>query len=179
MGEPTSVRWRLLRACVFALVATQLAALGHVLGGGQLPDPAMLLTIGVFLGGSLSGLCTRRRTGPQIFAVLVASQVVFHLAFQVTVHHASSVDAGRMLTFHLFAALAASALMSGGESMLFRLFAALHRVIESTTRGRRAVELAPTWTAVITTGADVVRLRAGALSVPSRRGPPLAAWSPV
>jgi hypothetical protein len=80
-----------------------------------------------------------------------------------------------MLTFHLFAALAASALMGGTESMLFRLFAALHRVIESATRSRRPVELAPTWTAVITAGDDVFRLRAGALSVPSRRGPPLAA----
>jgi len=56
VGELTSTRWRLLRAGVFALVATQLAALGHVVGGGQLPDPAMLLTIGIFLGGSLSGL---------------------------------------------------------------------------------------------------------------------------
>ena len=175
MGELTSTRWRLLRAGVFALVASQLAALGHVVGGGQLPDPAMLLTIGFFLGGSISGLCTRRRTGPQIFAVLAASQLIFHLAFQVTVHHSSPVDGGRMLAFHLFAALGAAWLMSSGESMLFRLFAALHRVIVWPTRGRPAVEIAPSWTAMITGGADVVRLRAGALSLPSRRGPPLAA----
>jgi hypothetical protein len=174
VGELTGTRWRLLRAGVFALVATQLAALGHVVGGGHLPDPAMLLTIGVFLGGSLSGLCTRRRTGPQIFAMLVASQVVFHFAFQVTVHHASSVDAGRMIAFHLIAALGAAWVMSSGESTLFRLFAALHRVVRWPTRGRPAVELAPTWTAVITGGAEAVRLRAGARSLPSRRGPPLA-----
>jgi hypothetical protein len=69
--------------------------------------------------------------------------------------------------------LIASALMSGSESMLFRLFAALHRVISAQTRGRPAVELAPTWTAVIAADAAVADLRAGALSLPSRRGPPL------
>jgi len=173
VGDLTSTRWRLVRAFVFALVATQLAALGHVMGGGHLPDPAMLLTIGVFLGGSLSGAATRRRTLPEIFAVLVASQLLFHLAFQVTVHHASSVDTGRMLVFHLFAALAASWVMANGESTLFRLFAALHRVILMPTRGRPAIELAPTWPAVITGGGQVQRLRAGALSLPSRRGPPV------
>jgi len=131
---PTSTGWRLLRASVFAVLATQLAALGHVMGGGQLPDPAVLLTIAVFLGGSLSGMAARRRTGAQIFAVLAASQLVFHIAFAVTATHAEHgaggpLDAPRMLAFHLFAALAASALMSGGESTLFRLFAALHRVL--------------------------------------------------
>ncbi len=104
------------------------------MGGGQLPDPAVLLTIAVFLGGSLSGLATRRRTGTQIFAVLAASQLVFHIAFAVTATHAGHgaggpLDGPRMLAFHLFAALAASALMAGGESTLFRLFAALHRVL--------------------------------------------------
>ena len=175
MREPTSARWRLLRAGIFALVATQLAALGHVMGGGRLPDPATLLTIGVFLGGSLSGLCTSKRGGPQIFAALVASQLLFHLAFQVTLHHTEPVDAGRMLMFHLFSALAAAWLMTGGESTLFRLFAALHRVIAAPPSAPAAVELAPTWVAVVTDGGQVVRLRAGALSLPSRRGPPLPA----
>ena len=134
MVTPTSTGWRFFRACVFAVLATQLAALGHLLGGGQLPDPAILLTVTVFLGGSLSGLATQRRSGWQIFAVMVASQLIFHAAFQLTAH-ACRARAGlarraagcwcstcsrRSLT---------SALMAGGESTLFRLFAALHRVL--------------------------------------------------
>ncbi len=176
---PTSTGWRIFRASVFAVLATQLAALGHVMGGGLLPDPAVLLTIGVFLGGSLSGLASRRRTGAQIFAVLAASQLVFHLAFAVTATHAGHgadgpLDTPRMVAFHLFAALAASALMAGGESTLFRLFAALHRVL---VRARliRPVVLAPAWTAVITNGSGGLRLRSGELSLVSRRGPPIAA----
>lgn len=176
---PTSNGWRIFRASVFAVLATQLAALGHVLGGGQLPDPAVLLTIAVFLGGSLSGLATRRRTVGQIFIVLAASQVVFHLAFAVTATHAghgagSPLDGPRMLAFHLVAALAASALMAGGESTLFRLFGALHRVL-LRVRPLRPVVLAPAWTAVITGSSGGVRLRSGELSLVSRRGPPLPA----
>ena len=34
-----------------------------------------------------------------------------------------------MLLFHLVAAALTAALLAGGESMLFRLFAALHRVL--------------------------------------------------
>ena len=149
------------------------------MGGGQLPDPAVLLTIAVFLGGSLSGLATRRRTGTQIFAVLAASQLVFHVAFAITATHAGHgaggpLDAPRMLTFHLFAALAASALMARGESTLFRLFAALHRVLVRVPLIRPVV-LAPAWTAVIPGGSGGLRLRSGELSLLSRRGPPMSA----
>jgi len=176
---PTSTSWRVFRASVFAVIATQLAALGHVIGGGQLPDLAVLLTIAVFLGGSLSGLAARRRTGAQIFAVLAASQLVFHIAFAVTATHAGHgtdgpLDTPRMVAFHLLAALAAAALMAGGESTLFRLFAALHRVLVPA-RLIRPVVLAPAWTAVITNDSGGLRLRAGELSLVSRRGPPLAA----
>ena len=176
---PTSTGWRIFRASVFAVLATQLAALGHLIGGGQLPDLAVLLTIAVFLGGSLSGLAARRRTGIQIFAVLAASQFVFHIAFAVTATHAGHeaggpLDTLRMVAFHLFAALAASALMAGGESTLFRLFAALHRVLVRP-RLIRPVVLAPAWTAVITHGSGGVRLRSGELSLVSRRGPPITA----
>jgi hypothetical protein len=176
---PTSTGWRVFRASVFAVLATQLAALGHVMGGGLLPDPAVLLTIAVFLGGSLSGLATRRRTVTQIFAVLAASQLVFHADFEVTATHAGHgaggpLDTPRMLVFHLFAALAAAALMAGGESTLFRLFAALHRVLVRV-RIVQAVVLAPGWTAVITGSSGAVRLRSGVLSQVSRRGPPLSA----
>jgi hypothetical protein len=175
VGAPTSTGWRYTRACVFAVVATQIAALGHLLGGGDLPDVAVLITVTVFLGGSLSGLANRQRTAPQIFAGLVLSQLAFHAAFQVTAHHATHADGpigtGRMLIFHLFAALAATWVMAGGENMLFRLFAALHRVLVPAQTAA-AIGLPPTWTAVVTGGGRAVLMRAGELSAGSRRGPP-------
>ena len=164
--------WRLFRAAVFAVVASQLAAMGHLLGGGHLPDVTVLITVAVFLGGSLSGLARRRRPGWQIFLGMLASQLAFHTAFEVTAHHDGPMNAARMLVFHLFAAMAASWLMAGGESMLFRLFAALHRVL-APLRRIPAIAFPPNWTAVISGDAAGGRLRVPEVSVVSRRGPPL------
>ena len=175
MGAPTGSGWRLFRACVFAVVATQLAAMGHLLGGGQLPDVPVLLTVAVFLGGALSGLARIRRPGWQIFLALVGSQLAFHTLFEITAHHDGSLDAGRMLVFHLFAALAASWLMANGESMLFRLFAALHRVLVDPFRRAPAVEIAPPWTAMLSDDAAGGRLRLPEVLHVSRRGPPQTA----
>jgi len=174
--EPTTTRWRFFRACVFALVAGQLAAAGHLLAGGPLPDMPVLLTVTVLLGGSVSGFATRRRTGPQIFLALAASQVAFHAAFALTAHHDGAVDgtevaAGRMLAFHLIAAVVATWLMASGESTLFRLFAAWHRVLVGS-RVTPAICLPPTWTAATTDVCGAARLRAAELSGVSRRGPP-------
>jgi len=174
---PTSTRWRFFRAGVFAVLATWLAALGHSLGGGRLPDLSVLLTVTIFLGGSLSGLATKMRSGGQIFFVLVASQLLFHVAFQLTAHsHATEswVPTGDLLLFHLIAAGLTSALLAGGESTLFRLFAALHRVL-APARIRPVVGLAPEWTAVITDGAGGSLLEDAVAAAVSRRGPPAVA----
>lgn len=176
MPTPTSTRWRLFRASVFAVIAAGLAALGHALAGGGLPDPAVLLTVTVFLGGAVSSLASSRRTGPQIFAMLVLSQLVFHVLFEVTATHAQhsggvAVDTGSMLAFHLAAALATSWLLTCGESTLFRLFAALRRVLHPARRAL-AVPCTPSWTALVAADNASARLRAGELSLISRRGPP-------
>jgi predicted membrane channel-forming protein YqfA (hemolysin III family) len=174
---PTSTRWRFFRAGVVAVVATWLAALGHVLGGGQLPDLAVLFTVTIFVGGSLSGLATKRRSGGQIFGVLVVSQLLFHVAFQLTAHsHAAEswLPTGQLLLFHLIAATLTSVLLAGGESTLFRLFAALHRAF-APARIRPVVGLAPQWTAVITGGAGGALLEDAVAAAVSRRGPPAVA----
>ncbi len=179
---PTSTGWRFVRASVFAAVATQLAALGHVLGGGAVPDVDVLLPVTVLLGGSLTGFAGRRRSFGQIFFALTASQLLFHLAFTLTTHDGDSDGAplplgvvagtGAMVAFHLLAALAASWVMAHGESTLFRLFAALRRVLVPARRPV-TVRLSPSWTAVITGGAGGRLLLTGLGSVRSRRGPPL------
>ena len=76
--------------------------------------------------------------------------------------------------FHLVAAGLTSALLAVGESTLFRLFAALHRVL-APARIRPVVELAPGWTAVITDGAGGSLLEDAVAAAVSRRGPPAVA----
>jgi hypothetical protein len=176
VGTPTSRGWRLVRAGVFAVVATQLAALGHLLAGGALPDPAVLLTVTVFLGGSLSGFTGGRRTGPQIVAALLASQLAFHLTFSLTAHPMAGesgglVEPAGMVAFHLLAAVAAGWLMTAGESTLFRLFAALHRALLTAVRVP-PVGLAPHWTARVPAGVAGLQASFTELSAGSRRGPP-------
>src|SRR5664279_3192904 len=114
---------------MFAALATSLAALGHVTAGGHAPDPAILIVAAALVAASVSGLAERRLSGLQITAMLAASQVCFHLLFEVTAHQSGSVDVARMVSFHLFAAAASAWMMTVGESALFRLFAALHRLI--------------------------------------------------
>ena len=177
MVTPTSTRWRFFRAGVFAVVATWLAALGHVLGGGRLPDLSVVLTVTIFLGGSLSGLASRMRSGRQIFCVLLVSQLLFHVAFQLTAHsHAAEswLPTRQLLLFHLVAATLTSVLLADGESTLFRLFAALHRAL-APARIRPVVGLAPQWTAVITGGAGGALLENAVAAGVSRRGPPAVA----
>ncbi len=178
MQTPTSPGWRLLRAGVFAVVATQLAALGHLMAGGALPDPVVLLTLTVFLGGSLSGLAGRRRSGPQILGALLASQLAFHFALSLTAHPmtvnpttGTGGGAGWMVAFHAVAAVVAAWVMTGGESMLFRLFAALHRALVVLPVAP-PILLSPGWTALLPAGTVGVRVSTGGLSAASRRGPP-------
>lgn len=180
MPDPTTTRWRLIRGTAFAVLAGQLAALGHHLGGGALPDPAVLMTVTLFLGGAVCSLARRRRTGPQILGMLLLSQVVFHAAFLLTADHSGhagqpvtggSVGAAQMLAFHLIAALATAWLLTRGEDTLFRLFAAMRRVL---TNGPRILVVPPLpgWTVSVGDGSGAAKLRAGELSLISRRGPP-------
>ena len=155
---------------MFAGVATSLAALGHVNGGGHAPDPTILIVVAVLIATTVSGLADRRLSGLQITATLAASQVCFHLLFEVTAHHSGSVDVGRMVTFHLFAAAASAWVMTVGERALFRLFAALHRLIVRLYPSS-PVRLAPSWTALLA-DRPAPRLHQALAACISRRGPP-------
>ena len=180
---------------MFAAVATSLAALGHVNGGGHAPDPAILIVLAVLVAGTVRGLADRRLSGLQITAMLAASQVCFHLLFEVTAHHSGSVDVGsvdvgsvdvgsvgvgsvdlaRMVSFHLFAASASAWVLTVGERALFRIFAALHRMIVRLIPAT-PIPLAPSWTALLADlSARVLHQALGATV--TRRGPPVAPWT--
>lgn len=182
MSGPTSLRWRLLRSAAFSAVATQLAAIGHQLGGGGRPDIAILLIGGATVGAFSIGLSHAQRRWRSILAMMAASQVAFHLLFTVEAHVGSDApmagshsflppDALRMLVFHLIAASLAAILLATGDAAVFGLFAAL----------RRAMRILPTHTPAdrrlpACAFTPVCRLRPGGalLSISPRRGPPVA-----
>ena len=162
-----------MRAAVFTVITSLLAAMGHVQGGGHLPDPAVLVTVAVVVGGSLSGSADRRRNGPEIVVALLTSQVVFHLLFTLGPHGESYRAAPQMVGFHLLAGLASAWVMTVGERSLFHLVATLHRaVVDSLDRPRIAWALL--WTVLIA-GPSGRRNGAPMPGGVSHRGPPAPA----
>ena len=177
MPGPTSNRWRLFRAVAFAAIATQLAALGHLAGGGGTPDAAVLLVGGATIGAIATGLTSRRRGWSSIFGVLLACELAFHLLFSVDMHAMARgahplvpVDEFRMLTFHLLAAAVSALVMARGDAALFGLFATLRRFV---LLGNRAivVDLPPHWISR-DAGPSSPRPAGVLLSASPRRGPP-------
>lgn len=180
---PTSLRWRTLRSAAFAAIATGVAALGHVVGGGMAPDVAVLIAGGAGAWAVVIGLARRRRGPIGILAAMLACQLGFHLLFAVDAHgmtsgtHGMSAGTGgapdaplRMLIFHLVAAALSAVVLGHGERALFTLFAALARSIR-VPAPPAAVELPPRWIARPSTS-DAPRPDGPLLSTSPRRGPP-------
>lgn len=167
----------MLRAAACAAVATEIAALGHVVGGGGAPDVAVLIAGGAGIGAVLMGLARKRRGPLGIVGAMVVSQVGFHLLFSVDSHDMASgsaptVEPLRMLMFHLVAAAVATVVLTTGERAVFGLFAALARSVRIPTP-RIGVDLPPRWTARFVTF-DAPRPEGTLLSTSPRRGPPAA-----
>lgn len=164
----------MLRAAAFALVAALIAMAGHVVGGGESPDAAVLVIAAIVVGGSVSGLAHRKFSPAAVLGMLAAAQGAFHLLFTVTAHHHPNhgVDVGRMLAFHAVAALVSGAVLARGEEMLFRLFAALRRQVLRVVHPGPASAL-PRWS--VAAPAPIPLRGALATRVHPRRGPPVAA----
>jgi hypothetical protein len=131
---------RSVRAAVVGLSASGLALLGHLAAGGTTPPPGQLaLAVLAVLVVSLAMSARRWTVGP-LLAVLLGSQVLFHVAFSgagaAHVHggqHLTSESAmpGHpwllMLVGHGVAALLTALLLRRGEDWLWGLVALLAR----------------------------------------------------
>jgi hypothetical protein len=131
---------RSVRSAVVGLSASGLALLGHLAAGGTAPPPGpLVLAVLAVLVVSLV-LSARRWTVGPLLAVLLGSQVLFHVAFSgagtAHVHvgqHVTSESAmpGHpwllMLVGHGAAALLTALLLRRGEDWLWGLVAVLAR----------------------------------------------------
>lgn len=172
----------MLRSVAFAAVATEIAALGHVVGGGTSPDIAVLLAGGAGTAGVTVGLARRRRGPGAILAAMLACQLGFHLLFSVNTHGmamgaGAAVDLQRMVVFHLVAAAASAVVLATGERALFGLFAALVRSVRIPAPPA-GVDLPPAWTARFAP-LHASRPDGPLLSTSPRRGPPPGCRRPV
>ncbi|CAI3796571.1 hypothetical protein [Pseudarthrobacter sp. MM222] len=74
---------RLLRAVLVTGAATALAAAGHVLAGGALPEPQILAIVAALLLGPVVWLARRQLSFPTLLGVLGTGQLILHEAFLV------------------------------------------------------------------------------------------------
>lgn len=168
----------MLRAAACAAVATEIAALGHVVGGGGAPDLAVLIAGGAGLAAVLMGLARKRRGPLGILGAMLVSQVGFHLLFSVDSHDLvaapapAPVEPLRMVAFHLVAAAVATLVLTTGERAVFGMFAALARSVRIATPPT-SVDLPPRWTARFRPF-DALRPEGPLFSTSPRRGPPAA-----
>jgi hypothetical protein len=131
---------RLVRSAVVALSANGLALLGHLTAGGSTPAPGPLMMLVLVVLLVTYGLSGKRWTVGPLVAVLLGSQVLFHVVFAdaTTTHgHHGSLAGGMssapghpallMLAGHAAAAMLTAMLLRRGEDWLWGLVALLAR----------------------------------------------------
>ncbi|GGM57449.1 hypothetical protein GCM10012275_30700 [Longimycelium tulufanense] len=130
---PTRGTPRVLRGATLAFTSAILAGTGHAAAGGGLPDAELTAVLTVALAGISIALADRRRGFGVILLTLGGSQVVLHTLLQVFsghVHHtAPRFDSLQMAAGHAVAALITAVLLTGAESAIFAVVAALSRLL--------------------------------------------------
>ncbi len=74
---------RLLRALLVTATVTSLAVAGHLLGGGTLPPPLLLLGVASCVLGPVAWLAGHRLTPARMLAIVGIAQLGLHEAFTV------------------------------------------------------------------------------------------------
>jgi hypothetical protein len=166
----------LLRGTALAVLSALLTAVGHLAGGGAVPDLALLLVLFPLLTGVLVALADRCSGAAGTVATLAAGQLALHHLL-VLMHPSHEVagtavfDGTGMLAMHAGATLATAVMVGHADRALVALVAALRRVVP------RRLAIAPVHRPLPTLavpGPAVPARLARALAAPLvRRGPPV------
>ena len=168
--HPTATFWRSVRAGTFTVLAGQICVAGHVLGGGDVPDLALVVVLCAMLYPVMSGIARAQRGFGSWLAAMAVAQLVFHLALSLGAHASVGSDPQpwRMLAFHAIAAVVAASLLAAGDRLLFEIASWLRRLRPSAPVPLPAVGRLWTVVAAPASPTDDIRL----LATP-RRGPPV------
>lgn len=131
---------RAIRGCALAVTSAVLALAAHLVAGGVLPDPALSLLLALVLGTSGIAVAQRRRRGWAILLVVAVTQVALHAVLRSpdglsspNGHGAVSAPAVAgsvpMVLAHAMAVLLTAWLLTGAESAIFVVAAALSLVL--------------------------------------------------
>jgi hypothetical protein len=163
---------RLLRALVTAGLSTLLIAVGHVVGGGAVPDLAVLVVLFPLLTGGVVGLADRCRSTSATLATLAGGQYALHVLLGLLHPHASVAGPSgtTMLALHAVTTVLVAVLLRYADAALVAVGSALRRVLPRRTFVPPADgPLLPLRVA----GPARPARRLALAAVPARRGPPV------
>lgn len=121
---PLTVRswpFRLARVWAVTGVALMISIGGHLLGGGDRPAPAVAAGLFVLLSMIVWRLSNHRLTPRIIAGALLLAQALIHLSCTVASDGPMSEFGPAMLAGHVVATVAAMAVLSRGEALLWRV----------------------------------------------------------
>jgi hypothetical protein len=172
----------LLRAAVLAAVSAVLTAVGHLVGGGSLPDLTVLVVLLPLLAAGFTALSARSRSAVGTVGVLGLGQLALHELIELlnpthqvhAAHHLAGPATPNgigMLAGHVLATLLIAAALCFADRAIAAVGAALRRVLPRRPPGLRADR---PLTTLITPGAAVsLRLARALAATQGRRGPPV------
>jgi len=170
--DDRGARPRLLRGLTTAGLSTLLIAVGHVLGGGAVPDLTVLVVLFPLLTGGIVGLADRCRSTAATIATLAGGQVALHVLLGLLHPHESAVgpSASTMFALHAVATLVVAVLLRHADGALVAMGAALRRVL--ARRSFVPPADGPLLPLRVAGPARPAR-RLALAAVPGRRGPPV------
>lgn len=120
---------RTLRGAALALTSATLTIAAHGLGGGELSEFIHALPLVVLIAFAAASLADKRTGKLSVIAGLGTAQLAQHLLLTWVNHEHTNTLTGQMFMAHLVAATLTGILLFHAENALFRLFAAVTRLI--------------------------------------------------
>jgi hypothetical protein len=158
------------RGAALASLTALLSALGHLAGGGTLPDLGLLVVLVPLLALVITSVAERIRSRAGVLATLGAGQLALHELLVLFGHdHAGPVDGSRMLLMHAVATVLSGLLLQHVDRLLTALTRALLRVLPRRPGPRPVVGPPRTWVQP----APAAPLASRLVEPLSRRGPPV------
>lgn len=120
---------RTLRGAALALTSAALTITAHGLGGGEISEFIHALPLVALIAFAAASLADKRTGKLSVIAGLGTAQLAQHLLLTWVNHEHTNTLTGQMFVAHLVAATLTGLLLFHAENALFRLFAAVTRLI--------------------------------------------------
>ncbi|GGU21113.1 hypothetical protein GCM10010178_11650 [Lentzea flava] len=160
---------RTLRGAALALTSSALTIAAHGLGGGDLSEFVHAVPLVVLIAFAAGSLADKRTGRLSVIAGLATAQLAQHVLLTWVNHEHTNTLTGRMFVAHLVAATLTGLLLFHAENALFRLFAAVTRLIPRRLTPLPVTKPVRTFTSTPYTQRQHVALYTRAHG---RRGPP-------